>query len=384
VGLRAPHLAPALVVTSTSKHLDGVLVEDCTAASNDEILDEDQLDFNFSDEECDDSPQAHAMLPAKNLSSPPHLLPAEQIPTPSLPPNSAMASSPSFGSREPAPVAGKTISAPSGSKWRDLFFSNRSTISCTKFHNFSLNHLSKTCAISPEDIQPKFKVWNFCAMGYVSGKSPGYRALNSIIYNVWKCEATFTIYDSGWLVYKFKIEKKLTVLRGGPYLVYGRPLVLRPMTKKFNFSSEEMSRVPVWVKFPSLPLCCWSPVCLSKIASVIGKPIQCDQLTSNLSHMSYARVLVEIDLLEELRHSVEISLPEGPTLHQKVVYENLPKYCNFCHVLGHSCLLCPKASAATNSVSPSQPQAQAAQAAKRSVLSRLGPQLSHQGTPPPS
>ena len=218
-------------------------------------------------------------------------------------------------------------------------------------------------------------------MGYVSGKSPGYRAPTSIISNVWKCEATLTIHDSGWLIYKFKTEEeKLTVLRGGPYLVYGRPLVLRPMTKYFDFSSEEMSRVPVWVKLPSLPLCCWSPVCLSKIAS--GKPIQCDQPTSNLSRMSYARVLVEIDLLEALRHSVEISLSEGPTLHQKVVYENLPKYCNFCHVLGHSRLLCPKASAATNLVSPHQPQAQAAQATKGGVLSRLGPQLSHQGTPP--
>ena len=242
--------------------------------SDDEILDEDQLDFNFSDEEGADSPQAPAVLPAKNLSSPPLVLPAEQLPTPSLS-KSVMPSSPSSGSGEPAPssVAGKPLSAPSSSKWRDLFFSNRSTVSCTKLHNFALNHLSKTCAISPE-LQPKFEVWNFCAVGYVSGKSPGYRALNSIISNVWKCEATLTIHDSGWLIYKFTIkEDKLTVLRGGPYLVYGRPLVLLPMTKFFNFSSDEMLRVPVWVKFPSLPLCCWSPVCLSKIASVIGKLI---------------------------------------------------------------------------------------------------------------
>jgi hypothetical protein len=82
--------------------------------------------------------------------------------------------------------------------------------------------------------------------------------------------------------------------------VYGQPVVLRPMTKIFDFFSEEMSRVPVWVKFPNLPLCCWSLVCLSKIASILGKPIQCDQFTSILSCMSYARVLVEIDLLEEL------------------------------------------------------------------------------------
>nr|TKS12645.1 hypothetical protein D5086_0000061640 [Populus alba] len=164
----------------------------------------------------------------------------------------------------------------------------------------------------------QFEVWNYCVVGYISGKSTGFKALNSIIANVWKTEATLTIHETGWLIYRFKSEEdKLDVLRGGPYLVYGQPLVLRPMTKFFDFSCEEMSRVPVWVKFPSLPLCCWSLICLSKIASVIGKPIQCDQLTSNLSRMSYARVLVEIDLLEELRHTVEIALPDGPTFIKK-------------------------------------------------------------------
>ena len=144
------------------------------------------------------------------------------------------------------------------------------------------------------------------------------------------------------------------------------------MMKFFDFSSEEMSRVPVWVKFPNLPLCCWSPICLPKIASVLGKPIQCDQPTSTLSRMSYARVLVEIDLLEEIQHSVEISLPEGPALHQSVVYETLPKYCTFCHVLGHVRLLCPKA-AASKAIPCRQPLAPSLQAAKSNVLSRLGP-----------
>jgi hypothetical protein len=36
--------------------LDAVLVEDSNVGSDDEILDKDQLDFNFSDEEGDDSP----------------------------------------------------------------------------------------------------------------------------------------------------------------------------------------------------------------------------------------------------------------------------------------------------------------------------------------
>ncbi|KAJ6973893.1 hypothetical protein NC653_034040 [Populus alba x Populus x berolinensis] len=54
-------------------------------------------------------------------------------------------------------------------------------------------------------------------------------------------------------------------------------------------------------------------------------------MTSTLSHMSYAHVLVEIDLREDLQHSVA-----------KVVYEAMPKLCNYCNVLGHTRLLCPK------------------------------------------
>jgi hypothetical protein len=42
-------------------------------------------------------------------------------------------------------------------------------------------------------------------------------------------------------------------------MVYGKLLILCPMTRFFDFSTEEMFRVSVWVRFPSLPLCCWSP-----------------------------------------------------------------------------------------------------------------------------
>jgi len=97
--------------------------------------------------------------------------------------------------------------------------------------------------------------------------------------------------------------------------------------------------------------------------------------------MSYARVLVEIDLLEELQHSVEITLPEGPFLHQQVVYETLPKYCHLCHVLGHTHLLCPKAVATATTV-PCPPLAPAVQEAHGNVFSRLGPSPLLQSSPP--
>ena len=94
-------------------------------------------------------------------------------------------------------------------------------------------------------------------------------------------------------------------------------------------------------------------------------------MTSNLSRLSYARVLVEIDLREDIQHSVEVSLLSSPVLHQKVVYETLPKFCNFCNVLGHTRLLCSKATSITNNVGSTQD----VQAGKRGVFSRLGPQI---------
>jgi hypothetical protein len=82
------------------------------------------------------------------------------------------------------------------------------------------------------------------------------------------------LHDSGWLVFRFSSEADmLKVLRRCPYFVQGTPLVIKPMPSYFDFGKPDMSFVPVWIRFPNLLLECWSQTCLSKINSVIGKPI---------------------------------------------------------------------------------------------------------------
>jgi len=208
--------------------------------------------------------------------------------------------------------------------------------------HFSALHDIQSCSFLA-DLDHSCDDWKLCAIGYISGKFPGYRALNSIVGNVWKCKARLIIHESGWLVYKFQNEEdKFSVLCGGPYLVYGRPLILRHMSEYFDFSNSEMSKVPVWINFPNLPLKCWTPKCLSKLASVLGKPLQCDKLTATKERVSYARVLVEVDLLADLRSSINVTLPNGNTLIQRVINNTLPKFCKHCKVLGHSTGACSK------------------------------------------
>ena len=102
--------------------------------------------------------------------------------------------------------------------------------------------------------------------------------------------------------------------------------------------------MPIWVRFPNLPIRCWTPLCLSKLASVIGKPLYCDEPTYAKSKLSYARVLIEVDLLGSLPDLVSVQLPNGSTLGQQVLYESLPRFCKNCASMRHSTSSCKDSS----------------------------------------
>jgi hypothetical protein len=166
------------------------------------------------------------------------------------------------------------------------------------------------------------------------------------------------MHDSGWLIFKFESESAMIeVLNRGPYSVYGWLLILKTMPDYFDFDTSDMIRMPVWVRFPNLPLQCWSPLCLSKLASVIGKPVHSDSPTTSTTRLSYARMLIDIDLLVELPSSIDITLPNGVTKSQAVINESLPRFCKQCKTLGHSTSACNKAFSHKRKKSPPPPPA---------------------------
>ncbi|KAJ6881011.1 hypothetical protein NC652_034124 [Populus alba x Populus x berolinensis] len=137
-----------------------------------------------------------------------------------------------------------------------------------------------------------------------------------------------------------------------------------------------MHTVPVWVKFLNLPIQCWSLKCLSKIASVLGKPVQSDMLTHTMSRLSYARVLVEVNLLSDLPYSIDVNLSNDSLLKQQVIYETLPRFCKQCRILGHLTSTCPKSvplTAPTKQAAHNPIPAPSASTVMESVFDRLGP-----------
>ncbi|KAL9357189.1 hypothetical protein Peur_050442 [Populus x canadensis] len=60
--------------------------------------------------------------------------------------------------------------------------------------------------------------------------------------------------------------------------------------------------------------------------------------------LSYARVLIEVDLLGTLPDLISVQLPNGSTLGQQVIYESLPRFCKNCASMGHFTSSCKKSS----------------------------------------
>ena len=97
-----------------------------------------------------------------------------------------------------------------------------------------------SCHLQDTNIGEPIPMWKFCLIGYVARKFLGYAALLHFIRKNWKHKSNFTMHNSGWLIFAFhsKLEM-LDIPSGGPYFIFGRPLILKVMPKFFYFQPSD-------------------------------------------------------------------------------------------------------------------------------------------------
>ncbi|XP_019230577.1 PREDICTED: uncharacterized protein LOC109211493 [Nicotiana attenuata] len=146
------------------------------------------------------------------------------------------------------------------------------------------------------------------------------------------------LHDEGYYVVRFNsVTDMHAVYYNGPYTISNRPIILKPWTTDFDFSKEFPSEIPLWVKFPNLPMNCWGSKSLSRIASVLGTPVFADECTTKQSRISYARMLVEINVSRPLPNEITVIDPKGKYFQQQVTYDWKPNFCGVYQVVGHKC-----------------------------------------------
>lgn len=97
----------------------------------------------------------------------------------------------------------------------------------------------------------------------------------------------------------------------------------------------KLDSVPIWTKLSNIPYELSTEDGLSEIASIVGKPLQMDFLTSDGDKLHFARVYVEVNLKDDLPKEVEVILLDGSSHFVQVEYMGKPVLCNTCHRVGH-------------------------------------------------
>ncbi|XP_042041383.1 uncharacterized protein LOC121786832 [Salvia splendens] len=180
------------------------------------------------------------------------------------------------------------------------------------------------------DVTPVRRGWGSCLIGRFAGRFPGKEAIFNLMKR-WKCISRVTFHRKGWLCFQFGSDEAMEKIRQqGPFDIFGIPLVLQPLPKKFDPDMEPEVMVPIWLRLVDLPLELWNLTAVSKIASCIGTPLSTDFSTLRRETLDGPRIQVIIDTAKRPKESLSIRLPSGDYLDQKIEYEFIPKFCKAC------------------------------------------------------
>ncbi|KAK1297666.1 hypothetical protein QJS10_CPB15g01195 [Acorus calamus] len=212
--------------------------------------------------------------------------------------------------RAPLPRPGKPQPLALASKsWAQLFPSQTRRQSNTLLSSVELgtHEGQKFVVCEEEDLKEMDTHWALSLVGYVIGKKPYYKPFVDFLHRLWRPKGNMEILmrNGGFFIAKFSDEDDLmNAMEGGPWLMAGRPIVLRRWSRGMRLEIERLETIPVWIRFPALPLHMWGTRLISKLASAIGKPLYMDSATAGRSHIAFARVCVEISAQLELLDTI--------------------------------------------------------------------------------
>lgn len=120
-------------------------------------------------------------------------------------------------------------------------------------------------------------------------------------------------------------------LIGGPWVVYGNYLTVRPWSLDFSTMNDNINMQVVQIHLPGLPEGFYSEVLLCTIGQMIRTVITLD-INMNLTKRGrFTRLAVCVDLQKSLIAKVRIN-----RRLQRVEYESLPNVYFQCGLYGHS------------------------------------------------
>ncbi|KAG6506034.1 hypothetical protein ZIOFF_031349 [Zingiber officinale] len=122
-----------------------------------------------------------------------------------------------------------------------------------------------------------------------------------------------------------------------------RPLILKAWIPRMKLDLCDIQELPIWIQLPLLPLEFWTKDILSRIGSILGKPLFCDLCTLRRNKLGWARILVDMRIAGAFPDSIILEDEFGAQFTQNIMYEWKSIPCSICKQFGHDKHLCPSA-----------------------------------------
>ncbi|CAI8595347.1 unnamed protein product [Vicia faba] len=225
--------------------------------------------------------------------------------------------------------------------WIDVIKGNQNTIygKALKFVAPKVVAGKPVVEIEHEDVESELRFWGSSLIIYAIGVDMSMNVVNNYMIKEWYFVKLPEMFynEEGFLILKFKtIKEREVVMLKGPYTIRNMPMIIFKWRPDFSMERDMLRTLPIWVKLPKLPTHMWGVSSLGKIGSVIRSTLFTDVCTIDKLRVSYARILVDVDVTQKLQEEFDIHY-DGCDRIQKVEYEWRPKYCEKCQKVGHIC-----------------------------------------------
>ncbi|XP_074288508.1 uncharacterized protein LOC141613665 [Silene latifolia] len=195
-----------------------------------------------------------------------------------------------------------------------------------------------TCLLqfTSADIKKEVDFWNNAVFCYILGANPPWELVESFIYRVWD---------------KFGIDR-VSFLDNGAFLVRFTTVGARDALLKSVYYLFDNN---LWLSNHGFWIWNWLRLKWKLYLCLVGKFVQEDKDTHDKVRLSFARVLVELQMDQELPDKVKFLDETGKVVSVGVDYEWMPRSCTSCNGIGHNATQCRK---------PGRPSAKKAQKVK--------------------
>ncbi|XXG67040.1 hypothetical protein AAC387_Pa06g0474 [Persea americana] len=185
-------------------------------------------------------------------------------------------------------------------------------------------------------IQSSKGPFSFSALGKFVGKRSSLEALEQWFHSTWRlsrpCFISHT--EHGHFLFKFNTKEDSEALVSQTRLSMGKWKLLLRFWSPGDEENSWPAISPVWIGMKGIPYHCWSSDILLSIAGSVSKPLHLDETTAAQRMLSYAKVLVNLDVSKPGPSCLLVELEGESSVEVTIIYENVPS--SGCFSTGHS------------------------------------------------